>query len=200
MSMTKAEHNSYLCIGGAVRRQKSEGVAGSWLFSAGPKDNHRSQQLRYPARENRGRPLSPRDVHDVRWRRARLGSARSDHIGDHESFARELSDAHKDISQAPRRHCRGDRGIMVASHTMLLGPQFDAAHAEVTRLERMVAVATCEEIGSHDMQSIGGCNAGCADDCSCSVPVYTCTRCSECDYGDNDEARKVRRYCRKSRT
>lgn len=47
----------------------------------------------------------------------------------------------------------------------------------------------------HDMQSIGGCNAGCHDDCSCSVPVHTCTRCGYCDYGVNAYADEVRHGC-----
>lgn len=52
----------------------------------------------------------------------------------------------------------------------------------------------CE--GGHDMQSIGGCNAGCHDkSCSCSVPVLVCSRCGDCDYGDNDEAKDVRAAC-----
>lgn len=51
----------------------------------------------------------------------------------------------------------------------------------------------CER--GHDMQSIGGCNAGCHEDCDCSVPVHTCTRCGDCDYGKNDEAEQVRADC-----
>ena len=44
----------------------------------------------------------------------------------------------------------------------------------------------CER--GHDMQSIGGCNAGCDEYCACSVPVHTCTRCGDSDYGENAEA------------
>lgn len=52
----------------------------------------------------------------------------------------------------------------------------------------------CE--AGHDMRHVGGCNAGCHDDlCSCSVPVHTCSRCSDCDYGQNDEAVQVRADC-----
>lgn len=51
----------------------------------------------------------------------------------------------------------------------------------------------CER--GHDWQSIGGCNAGCHDDCSCSVPVNTCSRCPACDYGQNLEAEQVRADC-----
>jgi hypothetical protein len=51
----------------------------------------------------------------------------------------------------------------------------------------------CE--AGHDWQSTGGCNAGCHDDCSCSVPVRICTRCGDCDYGDNAEAEQVRADC-----
>ncbi len=51
----------------------------------------------------------------------------------------------------------------------------------------------CE--GGHDWQSIGGCNAGCGEECGCSVPVYTCTRCGDSDYGENAEAEDIRNEC-----
>jgi hypothetical protein len=69
------------------------------------------------------------------------------------------------------------------------------AKAELERLERLAASATCADLG-HDWQSIGGCNAGCDPNCSCSVPVNECTRCKDCDYGQNEEAAQVRRDCR----
>jgi hypothetical protein len=47
----------------------------------------------------------------------------------------------------------------------------------------------------HDWQSIGGCNAGCHDKCACSVPVHRCSRCGDCDYGENTEAEQVRADC-----
>lgn len=52
----------------------------------------------------------------------------------------------------------------------------------------------CSE--AHDWKSRGGCNAGCHKDCQCSVPVHECTRCGDCDYGQNEEADEVRRECR----
>lgn len=51
----------------------------------------------------------------------------------------------------------------------------------------------CER--GHDMQSTGGCNADCHKWCCCSVPVYKCSRCGDCDYGDNQEAKQVRADC-----
>jgi hypothetical protein len=74
------------------------------------------------------------------------------------------------------------------------------AKAELARLERLAASATCRDLG-HDWQSLGGCNAGCdlGDDCYCSVPVNECSRCKDCDYGDNANADEVRRECRLSR-
>ena len=51
----------------------------------------------------------------------------------------------------------------------------------------------CE--AGHDWQSTGGCNAGCGDSCGCSVPVNVCTRCGDCDYGENEEADEVRSRC-----
>jgi hypothetical protein len=35
--------------------------------------------------------------------------------------------------------------------------------------------------------------------CGCSVPVNTCSQCGDCDYGDNEEAKDVRRVCAESR-
>ena len=48
----------------------------------------------------------------------------------------------------------------------------------------------------HEWVSSGGANACCTDpDCYCSVPVHECRWCSECDYGDNEDADEVRRKC-----
>lgn len=52
----------------------------------------------------------------------------------------------------------------------------------------------CE--AGHDMKCIGGCSAGCAEWCTCSVPVHVCTRCGDIDYGDNAEADEIRAKCR----
>jgi len=51
----------------------------------------------------------------------------------------------------------------------------------------------CE--AGHDWQSIGGCNAGCHAMCACSVPVLQCSRCGDCDYGDNEDAEQTRWHC-----
>ena len=51
----------------------------------------------------------------------------------------------------------------------------------------------CER--GHDWQSISGCNAGCGPMCGCSVPVNVCSRCKDCDYGENDDAELVRAEC-----
>lgn len=76
-----------------------------------------------------------------------------------------------------------------------LAHQIDEAKANLERLERQASAATCAELGRHDWQSLGGCNAGCGMDCSCSVPVHECSRCKDCDYGENAEAAEVRREC-----
>lgn len=82
---------------------------------------------------------------------------------------------------------------------MNLAAQLDAARAEVNRLERIAAAATCVELGRHDWRSDGGCSAGCKPDCDCSVPVNTCRRCKDCDYGQNEEADEVKRLCAERR-
>lgn len=51
----------------------------------------------------------------------------------------------------------------------------------------------CE--AAHDWRHVGGCNASCGPDCACSVPVHACSRCGESDYGNNDEADRVRADC-----
>jgi hypothetical protein len=51
----------------------------------------------------------------------------------------------------------------------------------------------CER--GHDWVQIGGCNCGCYDEASCSVPVHECRRCGDCDYGENPETDKIRHAC-----
>lgn len=51
----------------------------------------------------------------------------------------------------------------------------------------------CEE--SHDWKSVGGANCGCLPEGTCSVPVHVCFRCLDCDYGDNEEADRIRKHC-----
>lgn len=76
-----------------------------------------------------------------------------------------------------------------------LAERLDAARAEVARLEREAATATCWELGRHDWQSIGGVNCGCHELACCSVPINECARCGECDYGDNEDANDQRSEC-----
>lgn len=80
---------------------------------------------------------------------------------------------------------------------MNLAKQIEDAEAEVARLKRLAAQATCRELGRHDMVFLGGANCGCEDG-SCSVPVHECSRCGDCDYGDNYEAKETRRRCAES--
>ena len=51
----------------------------------------------------------------------------------------------------------------------------------------------CER--GHDWVSLGGCNAGRHETCGCSVPVHECSRCGDCNYGENAEAEQVRADC-----
>lgn len=83
-----------------------------------------------------------------------------------------------------------------------LADKIVAARAEVQRLELEAAhadarekAAICAAVG-HSWRHIGGCNAGCGEDCACSVPVHECTCCGDCDYGENAEAETVRFHCR----
>jgi hypothetical protein len=73
--------------------------------------------------------------------------------------------------------------------------QLEAARAEVAKLEREIAQAGCAEVG-HRWAHIGGCNCGCENVAGgCSVPVYECAKCGDCDYGDNAEARNIIAGC-----
>lgn len=53
----------------------------------------------------------------------------------------------------------------------------------------------CSDVG-HAWKFYGGKNAGCNDDCSCSVPVYHCVVCKDYDYGINDEGAQIIRDCK----
>jgi hypothetical protein len=77
---------------------------------------------------------------------------------------------------------------------MTLADEIEVARGRLAALERQAATATCQEIGC-DMQHVGGTNAGCADYCSCSVPVHRCSRCGDYDYGQNPEADQKRAEC-----
>jgi hypothetical protein len=76
---------------------------------------------------------------------------------------------------------------------MTLGDEIEEARARLAALEHRALSATCAELG-HKWKSTGGANCGCEGG-SCSVPVNTCERCGDCDYGDNDEARDVIARC-----
>lgn len=78
-----------------------------------------------------------------------------------------------------------------------LAEQIADAKAHLARLQQQATSATCSDLG-HDWHSLGGASAGCCLECSCSVPVHTCRRCGDCDYGDNLEASSIRDRCRAS--
>lgn len=82
---------------------------------------------------------------------------------------------------------------------MRLADELAAAEARVEAIKRAIRQGPCAEHG-HDWQSDGGCNAVCDraedGDCGCSVPVNVCTKCGDCDYGDNAAAEEVRTNCR----
>jgi hypothetical protein len=75
-----------------------------------------------------------------------------------------------------------------------LQSELEKAQAHVASLQRQIAAGPCRELG-HDWQSYGGANAGCTSSCSCSVPVNVCTKCGDCDYGQNAEADRIRAEC-----
>ena len=72
--------------------------------------------------------------------------------------------------------------------------ELERAEAKAANLRRQIAQGPCRE-GGHDWKSSGGANAGCGHDCGCSVPVNVCSKCGDCDYGDNEEAEAIRTDC-----
>ena len=77
---------------------------------------------------------------------------------------------------------------------MNLKDELEKIEAEAARLRRQIAAAPCREQG-HNWTFHGGANAGCGPDCTCSVPVNVCSKCGDCDYGQNEEADEVRTSC-----
>lgn len=68
------------------------------------------------------------------------------------------------------------------------------AESRAAHLRARIASEGCVTAG-HDWQMIGGKNAGCHDDCGCSVPVNVCKVCGDSDYGDNSEAEHTLAHC-----
>jgi hypothetical protein len=77
---------------------------------------------------------------------------------------------------------------------MDLADQIAQAEATLSAL-RARAALSCKD-GRHDWQFVGGCNAGCGEDCVCSVPVHRCASCGGYDYGENAEAERIVGRCR----
>ena len=72
------------------------------------------------------------------------------------------------------------------------------------RLDRLIAEASvlaggkhqCAVLG-HVWTFVGGKSCDCAPmngNC-CSIPVYECSACGDCDYGENPEAAEIRLEC-----
>lgn len=86
---------------------------------------------------------------------------------------------------------------------------------QTTPLTRLLAEASVIAGGEHPCHILGhrwvfrgGANCGCEGvepngerwKGQCSVPVYECDGCGDCDYGDNDEAREKRVACAEEMT
>jgi hypothetical protein len=74
-----------------------------------------------------------------------------------------------------------------------LREELQETEARAEHLRRLIQSEHCTTAG-HDWKSIGGANCGCPDG-YCSVPVYECKRCGDCDYGENREAEACRQNC-----
>lgn len=77
---------------------------------------------------------------------------------------------------------------------MNLLAELEQAQVRVAQLLREIAQGPCRKYG-HTWRTLGGSNAGCCKDCCCSVPVYTCSKCKDCDYGENAEADNIIAAC-----
>lgn len=72
--------------------------------------------------------------------------------------------------------------------------EIEEAEAHLAHLRRLQAAGNCAENG-HEMAFAGGANCGCFDGSCCSVEVYVCIHCGECDYGDSPSANEQRLQC-----
>lgn len=77
---------------------------------------------------------------------------------------------------------------------MNLYEELAQTEAKVEALRKQIAQGPCKEFG-HTWVFYGGRNAGCSNACQCSIPVNICSKCAECDYGDNKEAIQIREDC-----
>lgn len=69
-----------------------------------------------------------------------------------------------------------------------------ALEAAAASVRREIANGPCLGFG-HDWVFAGSSNLGCHADCACGGPVYSCSKCGDCDYGDNSEADELRAEC-----
>lgn len=65
-------------------------------------------------------------------------------------------------------------------------------------MKRYFLFLHCQD--GHKWEFVGGRNCGCAAVArhqreGCSVPVHRCSNCGDYDYGDNDDARQVKKDC-----
>lgn len=77
------------------------------------------------------------------------------------------------------------------------------ADEQTTILERLVAEASVLAGGDHPCVVLGhkwvfsgGANCGCPYG-GCSIPVNECDVCGDCDYGNNEDADRMREECRR---
>ena len=82
---------------------------------------------------------------------------------------------------------------------MSLRDELAEVEALAETLRRRIAAETSCAVRGHRMKHIGGMNAGCDDQCSCSIPVHECLDCGDCDYGDNDESQQTMADCAEKR-
>lgn len=112
------------------------------------------------------------------------------------------------IANAQKCGCRGSDDYCACQNDpdhfkpKSLDDQLAEAEARVEEIKRQIRTGPCAQNG-HDWRSDGGCNASCdlaADGgCGCSVPVHVCSKCGDCDYGQNAEAEQIGETCRTKR-
>ena len=76
--------------------------------------------------------------------------------------------------------------------------EIEETEARLAQLRLIARTGDCREFG-HAWKFYGGRNAACGDGCNCSVPVYVCPKCGDCDYGDNAEAADKISDCQRDR-
>lgn len=72
--------------------------------------------------------------------------------------------------------------------------KLEETEAKAAFLRKQIRDGVCSQYG-HEWTDVGGCSAGCDQQCQCSVPVRQCSKCGDMDYGQNRDAKDIVAKC-----